>query len=502
MPRFDPPIMDLPPQTLVSRRPAWVPSLVATLALAVCCQPARSESWTDNTGNFQVDARFVDFDGDILVLQKKAGNTIRVPARRLSTESVVLARKLAGTATSTTPSFQTADRPESGPPQVAPPRPATANATTRSPQEAADTTPEAAVRTLLNAIEAGDLAVMWSQLPPTYQTDVNEVVHTFGQNMDPGIWNLGIGVAQKAVKILQTRQQFITQAPALSSLPVDPETITESLDVPLKALTLLLNSDLADVEKLQTLDLAAFARGQGTEIAGQLSKLPTSMPDELNSLTLGAGLRVNVQQAKQAFESIVNAKVKNVQQTENTATLQMSPENGDTATIEMVLVEGKWIPTDLANEWDAQMAAAKTALLAMKPQLEANKMMIMLPLQMVDGAANQILAAKSQEEFDQVIAGLTKNVGAIVGPLMGQSDGAPALEPSANINNQSDADDQFDFGNGTDVDFADTALNDDTNLGDNADFGESDFEDTDVENFGFEDNDDDGVNNADFGEEK
>jgi hypothetical protein len=469
-----------------------VPSLVATLALAVCCQPARSETWTDNTDNFQVDAKFVDFDGEILILQKKAGNTIRVPARRLSTESVALARKLAGASPSTTTSSRTADRTETGSPPATPPPPAATTATSPSPQ-AADTTPEAAAQTLLKAIEVGDLAVMWSQLPPTYQNDINEVVHTFGQNMDPGVWNLSIGIAQKGVKILQTRQQFITQSPDLAALPVNPETITKNLDVPLTALTLLLNSDLANLEKLQTLDLAAFARGQGSEIARQLSKLPTSMPDELNSLTLGVD-------AGTAFESIVNAKMKNVQQTENTATLQMSPENGDTATIEMVLVEGKWIPTDLANEWDAQMAAAKTALLAMKPQLEANKMMIMLPLQMVDGAANQILAAKSQEEFDQVIAGLTKNVGAIVGPLMGQSDGAPAFGSPANISDGSDPDDQFDFGDGTDIDFADTALNDDTNLGDDADFGDSDLDDTDIEKVGFDD--DAGVNNADFGAEK
>ncbi len=493
MPRFDLPIMDPSPQILTSRRPVWMPFLVATLALAVCFQPARSETWTDNTDNFQVDAKFVDFDGEVLVLQKKAGNTIRVPARRLSAESVALARKLAGASPSTTTPSRTADRSETEP-QATPPSPAATTTTILSPQ-AADTTPEATAQTLLKAIEAGDLAVMWSQLPPTYQTDVNEVVHTFGQNMDPSVWKLGIGIAQKAVKILQTRQQFIAQSPALSAMPVDPETITKNLDVPLTALTLLLNSDLADLEKLQTLDLAAFARGQGSEIARQLSKLPTSVPDELNSLTLGVD-------AEAAFESIVNAKVKNVQQTENTATLQMSPENGDTATIEMVLVEGKWIPTDLANEWDAQMAAAKTALLAMKPQLEANKMMIMMPLQMVDGAANQILAAKSQEEFDQVIADLTKNVGAVVGPLMGQGNGAPAFGSPANISNGGDADDEFDFGDGTDIDFADTALNDDTNLGDNADFGNSDLDDTDVEKVGFDDNDDAGVDNADFSEEK
>ena len=146
------------------------------------------------------------------------------------------------------------------------------------------------------------------------------------------------------------------------------------------------------------------------------------------------------------------------------------------------------------------MAAAKTALLAMKPQLQANKMMIMLPLQMADGAANQILAAKSQEEFDQVIAGLAKNIGAIVGPLMGQGNGPPAFGSPANLNDEGEPGDQLDFGNGLDADFADTALNDDTNLGDNADFGEADFEDTDVEDFGFEDTED--ANNVDFGEEK
>jgi hypothetical protein len=101
--RFDLPVIDPSSQILVSRPPAWLPSLAAILALALCYQPARSETWTDNTGNFQVDAKFVDFDGKILVLQKNAGNTIRVPAQRLSAESLASARKLAAMETPVSP---------------------------------------------------------------------------------------------------------------------------------------------------------------------------------------------------------------------------------------------------------------------------------------------------------------------------------------------------------------------------------------------------------------
>ncbi len=492
--RFDLHLLTPSPQFLASCLPAWIPTLVPILALAICCQPAQSENWTDNTGNFQVDAQFIAFDGKILVLQKQAGNKIRIPARRLSDKSLALALKLAGASSSSATSSAAVDQPEIRPPQpVSSPGP---EASTTVPSPLAEgTTPEAVAQTLLKAIETGNLAVMWSQLPPTYQTDVSEVIHTFGQNMDPEVWKLGIGIAQKAVKILQTQPNFIAQSPALSALPMDAKTITDNLDVPLKTLTLLLNSDLADLQKLQTLDLATFARGQGSEIAQHLSKLPTSMPDNLNPLTLGVD-------AETILKSAVGAKVKNIGQTANTATLQMTPKTGDVATLEMVLIEGKWIPTDLADAWDAQMAAAKTALLAMKPQLEANKMMIMLPLRMADGAANQILAVKSQEEFDRVVAEITKNAGMLLGPLMGQGNGPPAFGPSANLSDEGKQADSFDFGNGLDADFADTPLNEDTNLGDNADFGEADFEDTDVDDFGFEDNDRDAANNVDFGEEK
>ncbi len=67
------------------------------------------------------------------------------------------------------------------------------------------------------------------------------------------------------------------------------------------------------------------------------------------------------------MKSAVGAKVKNIGQTANTATLQMTRKLAMWQPLEMVLIEGKWIPTDLADAWDAQMAAAKTALLAMKP---------------------------------------------------------------------------------------------------------------------------------------
>jgi hypothetical protein len=143
----------------------------------------------------------------------------------------------------------------------------------------------------------------------------------------------------------------------------------------------------------------------------------------------------------------------------------------------------------------------------MKPQLEANKMMIMLPLRMADGAANQLLAAKSQEEFDRVIADITKNASMVLGPLIGQGNGPPAFGAPANISDGGEPGDQFDFGNGLDVDFTDTPLNDDTNLGDNADFGEADLEDSDLEDSDLEDSDledsgFDDANDADFTKKK
>ncbi len=57
-------------------------------------KPPRSRTWTDATGQFQVDAEFVELQGNTVVLKKADGATVRIPLDKLSAEDQKIAREL------------------------------------------------------------------------------------------------------------------------------------------------------------------------------------------------------------------------------------------------------------------------------------------------------------------------------------------------------------------------------------------------------------------------
>jgi len=79
----------------MKRLPRSIPSVAVLIAAGFfATPPALAETWSDNTGKFQVEADFVDINGRSVILRKANGSTITVPLTRLSTESRALAEKL------------------------------------------------------------------------------------------------------------------------------------------------------------------------------------------------------------------------------------------------------------------------------------------------------------------------------------------------------------------------------------------------------------------------
>ena len=68
----------------------------ATVAGYLCLLAgiANGETWTDKSGNYQVEAEFVGLEDRSVVLRKIDGSTVKVPIDRLSAESRAQAKRL------------------------------------------------------------------------------------------------------------------------------------------------------------------------------------------------------------------------------------------------------------------------------------------------------------------------------------------------------------------------------------------------------------------------
>jgi hypothetical protein len=341
--------------------------LSAAAILVTFAAPAAAEVWKDASGQFQVEAEFLGIRGADVYLKKPSGMTIKVPLARLSEESQQLARQLA--------------MPK------APATPAAADA------------PDAAARALLASLEAGNLRALWDALPSGYQRDVNDLIHTFAANMDADVWKAGAGVVLKAVRVLKEKKEFILAQPALAQSPVNAATMTENWDPLVGVLDTIATSDIADLEKLKTIEVGAFLDGTGKKVAEQLTALAKAADDKKLSLTDFPGVPVDAM----PLAGIAKAKFSTVKMEGDTATLRVDNE-GKTEDHEVVRVDGKWLPKQMVDQWSAQVQAGKTALTTQMPEsLKKNKLQMILPMQMVSGVLDQLLAAKTQPEFDQVI---------------------------------------------------------------------------------------------------
>jgi hypothetical protein len=374
----------------------WFVALAAAIGLA-SIDRLGAETWTDNTGNFKIEAEFVAIKGDKVVLKKANGTTLEVPLRRLNPAGQELAKKLSA-------------KPAS-PATTVVPAPATA------PASSANQSPDAYVRALGAAADAGDYQKLWNAFPQSYQKDVHDVIHSFAENMDAPLWNQISGVLKKAVKLLKDKREFILGHPQVAPQRAE---LAKSLPLVTDALDALINSELTDLEKLKTIDLPKFAAGNGKKIADKM-KAASEAAEELQKFAppVPGGPDGNPF-AELGKMKLADVKITLVKHEGDSAVLKFEPPGKpESKEVEFVRIDGKWLPKDMVDGWQAGIAKAKEwTSTEMKQQLEgvkANAGFFMAPINLT---LDQLLAAQTQEQFNQVITNLEQQFGRGAPPPM------------------------------------------------------------------------------------
>jgi hypothetical protein len=230
------------------------------------------------------------------------------------------------------------------------------------------------------------------------------LVHTSAENMDAELWNAGASIAKKAVQVLQQKKEFILAHPDLAQAPVDTAAITQNWDPLVDVLATIVNSELADLEKLKTFDMGAFLDGTGKTLGEKMVAIAKAAGDQ--DLPVAGFPAVPVD--AQALSGIADAKISTVKTDGDTATIRIE-KDGEFEEHELVRVEGKWLPKEMVEKWDESIASAKLAMsTVMGVGLQENKEQALAGMTMVGLVLNGLLATQTQEEFNQAIDDLKK----------------------------------------------------------------------------------------------
>lgn len=261
---------------------------------------------------------------------------------------------------------------------------------------------EAAVQAVMNGMSEGNATVVWAALPAGYQKDINEIVQAFGNGMDPNQWQQIQEALARVHAVLSTKADFIVNVPDIQGM----EQSAQLKDaIPKIAGLLKTVMDHTDLESLRSFDGQVFFSGPASSLVAQvdaLSKLSKSSPDSFS------------------LSSLKDATVETISSEGDKATLKITnPMDGAEAEeVEFVKVDGRWVPADMADGWESNMAEAKADLTKLPETSKQNAMMVAMMTNAVVAGLQPLEAAEDQEQFNVAVEQLKTGMGQMLGPML------------------------------------------------------------------------------------
>lgn len=271
-------------------------------------------------------------------------------------------------------------------------------------------TPDGTVTAVMSAMADGNPRGPWDALPSSYQSEINSLIHEYADVVDPIMWDKGFSVANRFANVLADKQEFIfgnqMVAMQMASNPQANE-IKDAYPKVVGLLTTILGSDIASREKLKTLDVGEFLGTTGAQLFGNAAALAALSPS--NSFATD-------------MDSLRDVSAKVLSTEGDIVEIEISAPGQTNQVEKMKQVEGRWIPVQMADEWEEGIKKAQAGLEKMKAEKQAVGMQAQMMLGMVEGVLAQFENANNQQDFDMALQGV---MGMAMGAMQGGGPGGP-----------------------------------------------------------------------------
>jgi hypothetical protein len=253
------------------------------------------------------------------------------------------------------------------------------------------------VQLVIEGLAKNEPQVLWEALPPSYQTDVREVIGCFCSNMDAEIYNRAFRVLNKAVKVLNEKENYFARSPVALSVPMLESSVGTYWRHDIGLLAAFASSDVSSLDRLKQMDPGKFLATTGHQL-----------------MAGGEELRVRTQFAagkspwEKLRQSLREGKIEFVSTTNGEGYLKfISSTNNAAKHVALTQVEGRWVPSDLAMNWSNRVVQAKEGMAKLKsPEFARVKPIFFMVLGGLESNLDGLLKAGSQKEFDEKLKGL------------------------------------------------------------------------------------------------
>ncbi len=205
------------------------------------------------------------------------------------------------------------------------------------------------------------------------------------------------------MKVVKKQQGLIEKLPQLAFLAKDDDKKNEAAQTGLSILQTIANSDISSTSKLKTLDVGAFFRG------------PVSTILKLSSAQVEGS-------AISPFDQLKKTKVTAKSQDGDEAVVEITRPGEDPEETHLTRVEGKWVPSRMAAEWDAHVATAKEQMvkqLATLDNTESRKQYLDV-LKQVNEGLDEMDKATTPEELMASVTKMQMNIAGLATGAIGK----------------------------------------------------------------------------------
>jgi len=260
-------------------------------------------------------------------------------------------------------------------------------------------TPDGTVRAVTAAVADRHPEVLWQALPPRYQKDITELTHAFAGRMDPAVWDAAFGLGRKAAGILRDKKALFLESEMLQATGDDRRRIEDGWDSVVSVLDSFFSSDVTRLETLKTIDWERYLSTTGRQLMSQAAEVSKARGDNAYEREFAGKLQ--------------QTKVELVARDGDQATVRMTAPGEPPEDVQLTRVEGRWVPTEMAADWDVKVAAAREKLASITDEEVAQgSAQAMALIGMADAMLTELEAVETAEQLDQKLQGL-------FGPLLG-----------------------------------------------------------------------------------
>ncbi len=273
-------------------------------------------------------------------------------------------------------------------------------------------TPDGAVRAVSAALADRHPEVLWQALPPSYQKDITELTHTFAGRMDPAVWDAAFGLGRRAVGILRNKKALFLGTETFQAVGDDRRRIEDGWDSVVSVLDSFFGSDVTRLETLKTIDWERYLATTGRQLMSEAAEVSKARGDNAYEREFAGKLR--------------QTKVELVARDGDQATVRMTAPGEEPEELALTRVEGRWVPTEMAADWDVKVAAAREKLASITDEEVAQgSAQAMAVIGMADAMLTELEGVESAEQLDEKLQGL---FGPLLGGFMQPGAGEPGVE--------------------------------------------------------------------------